>query len=292
MDLGISKALELFYMHRPDTLPTVVAAILEESLDSFDPIAVCSGVKCVADAKLAGAQPSELALKACLRDMHAEVLAVCTLIYMLKLNLVQADSRFWLWISETPCGDASIIPDIDSDRFVPITDGVVRGHAGWNLLGCTRSKPARGDAPDARLMSCSDLLGRWSILGITPGIYLAGLILNIKNDDVDGRKLAVQRSFHQRLTLVRESFTNAPEIDIQYISVSLDFDATDAMSPTAMIWHKGIQNPEYIVNGFKQGASLKKLCKAHCSCIVSEDIFDPEDLHLFHSIPPFDKWLW
>lgn len=215
---------------KPDTEWTVFAAIVAIS-DEDDAWVVSSatGTKCCPIPESCHQQEEDTSL-CILRDSHAEVLARRGLVRVLAHEMLQQQPKdtdndrhrrlleradtttpTWqmrsnislhLYISDSPCGDASIYDLVQTDSsttsstaqftgakvivsqasHVSLTDcgggsvvGVWRDdqrvarEAHTQLLGKVRSKAGRSNLPPAlrsRSMSCSDKLVRWSVLGL------------------------------------------------------------------------------------------------------------------------------
>ncbi|KAK5685469.1 hypothetical protein LTS10_003548 [Elasticomyces elasticus] len=119
---------------------------------------------------------------------------------------LQEDVRIHLYISDAPCGDASMeLTMAAQPNSAPWTslpaDGEMLGRGNFDRLGVVRRKPARPDAPATLSKSCSDKLamkqctsllsGPTSLLVHPENMYLESLVLP------EGRyvPMAVERAF-------------------------------------------------------------------------------------------------
>eukprot|EP00753_Platysulcus_tardus_P003350 PLAT12411.1.p1 GENE.PLAT12411.1~~PLAT12411.1.p1 ORF type:complete len:359 (+),score=98.65 PLAT12411.1:259-1335(+) len=195
-----------------------------------------------------------------LTDSHAEVLAIRTLRLRLWRELrwhSQADSgkreeiafeddwqlleegedgryclrpdlQLILYVSEPPCGDASIIEEADGSEEPPLKRAKVAadgdpawephrtgakpirkaGDAGKQATGVLRTKSGRSDLPVGKRtlsMSCSDKLARWTVLGVQGGllarhvqpIYLSALL--VSSPQVEACEAALRRAVVSRV---------------------------------------------------------------------------------------------
>ncbi|KAI8902406.1 hypothetical protein BC833DRAFT_645314 [Globomyces pollinis-pini] len=204
---------------------------------------------------------------------------------------------FSLYISHAPCGDASMIA---LDQLQPKTDtinhsakkqrtsyndisntNVIRGRDNFELLGKLRTKPARLDAESTLSHSCSDKIAKWNALGIN-GALLSKFLQPIHFQSIIIGELFNQseldRSLLHRTNIKLDLYeTKYPQILEAPISFEFSKDTLSKRgisSPktseqcniltliiSAFNWIKG-GKLEVIVNGMKQGASLKNLtCK-------------------------------
>jgi hypothetical protein len=190
---------------------TVVSAVLIEdtlhnSKDTNDGIYLLSigtGTFCVSGPDLL-CEPSRI--DDMVHDGHAEIMARRGLMAMLwnEIQLCEKDpghsstllernrlsspkyviSDRWRWvfyISQAPCGDASIPLSTESISHSHSQD-VLLGHSDFTRVGIVRRKPARRDAPSTLSMSCSDKLALWAAIGIQ-GAFLSKWVSPIIIDD-------------------------------------------------------------------------------------------------------------
>ncbi|KAH3660083.1 hypothetical protein OGAPHI_007288 [Ogataea philodendri] len=151
----------------------------DSSLD-VQVMTLCTGMKTVPAARI---EYSEGKL---VHDSHAEILCLRLFNWMLLKEMKrlkdggQSDWIQWnqetekfcllpnvqfaLYVSEIPCGDASLenladdLPDKTGWKNVEVIDGVIRGRDGVDQLGVVRTKPGRKDSPLSLSKSCSDKL--------------------------------------------------------------------------------------------------------------------------------------
>ncbi|CDH52104.1 adenosine deaminase editase [Lichtheimia corymbifera JMRC:FSU:9682] len=148
-----------------------------------------------------------------------------------------------------------------------------RGRYGFDQLGILRTKPGRLDSEPSLCMSCSDKLARWNVLGIQSGlladlidkpIYLDSIVVGDMYDHE-----ALERALYGRLENLKDLPNpyklHRPRIyhtDIEFESSKLkmeeDNKGTVIPSGTTILWIPGIQKPEVIVHGKKQGAPKGK----------------------------------
>lgn len=155
------------------------------------PICLCTGTKCLSNTDPNFSPGSTLS------DSHAEVLARRSLIRYFLLCLIEImrnssyefdDScpfrigdcgkfelkpewTFWMYVSDSPCGEASIYQRSSVERNFTgkksrIVNSSIPETASSSLLRC---KPGRVDIENSRRsssMSCSDKICRWSCLGL------------------------------------------------------------------------------------------------------------------------------
>lgn len=176
-----------FKLHRPGEW-TVLAGIIQvdEETKVNKVVSLGTGLKCL---PLSAYSKGQLGHQL-VRDMHAEVLARRGLVAYLCQELQQArdDSslviekrsedglfgvrtgvRFVMYISQAPCGDASmhLLPPRDVEGVVegPVKRAkVLRGRSQVAHRGL-RTKPGRADAPPCASLSCTDKIALWSCLG-------------------------------------------------------------------------------------------------------------------------------
>jgi tRNA-specific adenosine deaminase 1 len=181
---------------------TVLSGIVAfvPSLGGYLPICLCTGTKCLGNF----APNCEQGIT--LSDSHAEILARrCFIRYLLlsalemikdptyslvdscPLEFIVQDKRFrlksgwslWLYISDSPCGNASIYQRITLERSFTgkktreldpsLTVEAEAREENSGLSSLLRSKPGRVDIDESRRassMSCSDKICRWSCLGL------------------------------------------------------------------------------------------------------------------------------
>ncbi|KAI3658729.1 hypothetical protein MP638_004598 [Amoeboaphelidium occidentale] len=223
VNLCIQKFIDAPKSCKPDPIQAyIISGIVEENTitKELELICLCSGVKCLPNTKIS--QHGDL-----LHDMHAEVLARRSFLRYLCSNFKDyregSDSIFFkdsngllsvndhlkyhMYISQAPCGDASIVQLSRKNEGktpytdVPVNHVVIQGNLHYDALGRLRLKPGRIDSIPTRSMSCSDKICRWNALGIQGGllstflnpVYLETLIID---ELFDYKEL--KRSLNQR----------------------------------------------------------------------------------------------
>ncbi|KAJ3063972.1 tRNA-specific adenosine deaminase 1, partial [Podochytrium sp. JEL0797] len=135
------------------------------------------------------------------------------------LTLRNPTPKFHMYISQSPCGDASTtslersqptherevneskrrkyldggsqprsIPDPPAFERAKLKGDVLRGRDEYTRLGCLRTKPARVDAEMSLSMSCSDKLAKWAVVGVS-GALLSLFAAPVFLDTVSVRDL-------------------------------------------------------------------------------------------------------
>ena len=294
-DAGIQAAIEVLEKTFKDTKPTVVAAVLEED-DPRKPLIVTAGVKCL-PTDLYADDPDKCRLA--VKDMHAEVLAIRTLEVLLTDGFIPLEGKYWLWISEIPCGDAALDEILgeefrkDFEQNLDLTIPF-KGYQGRRFRGACRTKPGRIDSPKTDCMSCSDLLCRWSVLGLCNGcVYLQGLILPSHKTD----KKAVFRAFRQRMNQVSQIVFPEPFKWCPFKILWTDLISPNASlkypSSLALIWTPTFC--EHLTKGFLQGTNVNGSIKGKQVSMLQKNSIPPTTEYLkakqlFHSARPFDTW--
>jgi tRNA-specific adenosine deaminase 1 len=154
----------------------ILAGIVMENVTSkqFEVVCLASGVKCQPLNKISKSGDT-------LHDSHAEVIARRALmVYLYKqLDLVRLGEnsilesyngkyrvklhvKFHMYISQAPCGDASIVQLASSVEGIKpysvATEGILKGRLHFSELNRLRTKPGRADSPESSSMSCRFIL--------------------------------------------------------------------------------------------------------------------------------------
>lgn len=259
-----------------------------------------------------------------------EKYAGCKDKYRIKKNI-----KLGLYISELPCGDSSMndkdLEDILKDNNVwnskriktnNVENGIVRGRAGYNQLGCLRTKPGRADSLISLSKSCSDkltvkqytgILNSISSIFIDP-IYLDILILpKLK---IEAYSSSICRSFRDRFIFSEKELLEEPlnPYFLKYFQIwgtdqKFEFDKEQAVNKEGCvesvlylpIYNTGMDNDfnnkktrfffEVINNGVKLGCRSKKertFVKKSSSSMVSSRRL-AEMIHPFYRFAVSDE---
>ncbi len=199
MNENIAQSLLLLYSHLPlngkpvSNQYTILSGIVAYIYPSdIIPLTLTTGTKCLGN-HAPGYEPGST-----LSDSHAEILSRrCLLRYLLlcaieitynpffmdeiscplimtheKKFQLKENWSFWLYISDSPCGDASVYERITPERsFTGKKSRLIDPHSSPTLAphSLLREKPGRVDIQDTKRtssMSCSDKICRWSCLGL------------------------------------------------------------------------------------------------------------------------------
>ncbi|XP_018372587.1 PREDICTED: tRNA-specific adenosine deaminase 1 isoform X1 [Trachymyrmex cornetzi] len=214
---------------------TVLSGIVLKNADGLmSVVALATGTKCLGDSELTKGSREEKGSR--LSDSHAEVITRRAFIRYLydQIDLTLSDSgsaifsrndknkielnrniSFHFFSSQTPCGDCSIFPKLETNDLSPCKIRCVNkdanGHvivesyykdvhrtgakcvkgegaqdphlpgANYHIVGPLRTKPGRGDPTSS--LSCSDKIAKWLILGLQ-GSLLSLLIPPIKLESI------------------------------------------------------------------------------------------------------------
>lgn len=274
---------------------TVLAAVVAiKASNEIQTITLATGVK---------AQPKEYLDRfqtkgRVLHDSHAEILALRLFNYYLvqealrkeylnsivepsekgKLRL-KKDVELALYISELPCGDASLSAnarDCEEWKFdLTKVEGMVRGKTHFKQKGLLRTKPGRADSPVSLSKSCSDKLCVKQLLGInnclttpfTELIYLKWLILPPKASETADD---IARCFYERFAVPNAHFFDIQVTSLEFQFAKLDLAQTPSMEAilylpvykdlpnTNLKVKNGIKIHEVVNNGVKLGCKPKK----------------------------------
>jgi tRNA-specific adenosine deaminase 1 len=257
---------------------TVLAGVVKQELGSIECVALATGLKCQNTLHKEGHV---------VNDSHAEVLAVRAFRHYLmlqirnrldrKVSILQTDFTippgitFSMYISQAPCGDASMKFVNASAHFKKSKQPdklVFRGREHLDTVGVLRTKPGRIDAKDTDCMSCSDKIAKWNVCGVSGAllskimkspVYLKELVIG---DYFDHSEL--QRSLNERIFSFKspcEQF-RANQLLILPTNTVFNFSQSNLKdlelipSNQSLIWIKGFGS-EVLVAGRKQGAVCK-----------------------------------
>ena len=191
--------------------------------------------------------------------------------------------EFFFYCSMPPCGDASmqdleqsqtcnerLLNERKRQKFLDThhqdQNIVIRGRLDYTKIGALRTKPSRLDAVETLSMSCSDKLAKYNYLGLGGAfvsyhlgpVYMKMMVFGGTNDIYN-----LERSLVQRIQMdhLAEYHTSIPKILTTTFALPSLMDASggkEKFSPTSICWYKSA-NPEYLVNGLKQGSNAKKI---------------------------------
>ncbi|KAI9096879.1 adenosine deaminase/editase [Phlyctochytrium arcticum] len=203
---------------------TVLAGIvqqdgIETKESKFQCVALGTGLKCLSTSQLAFDGSA-------LNDSHAEVICRRGFVRYILRQVEQAEdgqssilertsdqngapytlrhgTRFHLYISQAPCGDATMeavlqaqTPDemeqnerkkrehlkrkrvASENDIVDTSPPLRRGRSDIHVIGVLRTKPGRVDAEPTQSMSCSDKIAAWTVMGLN-GALLSILVTPI-----------------------------------------------------------------------------------------------------------------
>ncbi|CAM9024747.1 hypothetical protein WICANDRAFT_97105 [Wickerhamomyces anomalus NRRL Y-366-8] len=251
-------------------------------------ISIATGVKALPDATIKSHSNGLL-----LHDCHAEILAFRAFNWFviqecLKVsNLDRSDYfefndghfnlkdgiEFGMYVSEPPCGDASLELLIDENdeewrTHTELAGGVLRGRENYTLKGRVRTKPGRRDSPMTLSKSCSDKLAVKQFTSILNGVtssfvhpkgcYLKYLV--IPEDKVD--MPAMERCFHDRFNPhpINHMYT-LNRLKILTTKETHSFAKEQSNQPpsnTSLIYVPKYNFNESIVNSVKEGYYTKR----------------------------------
>lgn len=256
---------------------SVLAGIVAVENDDITVLTISTGVK---------AMPNQIRNYSqgwIVHDMHAEIL--CLRLFNRLLveeieNLKKGPShlleeangalkyklrdgiRLALYISEPPCGDASMgLLSDDKQAWEPETKRrkVVRGRAHFDLQGVVRTKPGRADSRPTFSKSCSDKLCVKQYTGIlncitsmlVEPVFLLYLVLREDKLVLDD----FERCFHQRVGKLQvHSLIPLTYSDTEYLFYK---DESKTPLPMSLLYTAPTKSVQVIVNGVKNGGHVK-----------------------------------
>ncbi|ORY41034.1 adenosine deaminase/editase [Rhizoclosmatium globosum] len=193
-------------------------------------------------------------------------------------------TTFHMYISQSPCGDASMTSldetqtederSQNESKRRKFLDGSSlmhsrkqtkrigrRGRNDYSLLGVLRTKPGRSDSEMSCSMSCSDKIAKWGVVGISGALISLFVKEPVYLDSVSVGDLFEKEGLNRALVKRIEG----SKVDFPYSKSFLESKHTDKPSPTTsdvcLGWTKGVpHNPLEVLssNGRKQGHAKRK----------------------------------
>lgn len=290
-----SKVKPIINARATENYFSVLAGIYAISDRSEEVLCFSTGVKCVPDIKL------QRANGLILHDSHAEVLTLRAFNYLMldlisqvndgknttiiekdplsNLYRLRAGIKLHMYISELPCGDASLESFIENDS-VPWdanlkNEDLLRGRSNYTQVGKVRTKPGRKDSLISYSKSCSDKLTVACIKGILNSavqdlfceqIYLTSII-------IPEMTVSVDRCFNKRLT---SQFKDLMKTKIEVSKSEQEFDQklkecklgmlrrpsnNEKAMELGIICIPMIDFAEVVTMGVKNGNNIKRVLK-------------------------------
>lgn len=285
---------------------TVLAGLVAVIDNECVPICISTGVKALST------KYRRYSKGTMVHDLHAEVLCLRLFNYFLGEEIKNADSKLVekygdgkfrikpnvelaLYVSEPPCGDASMrYIAADKEPWSPkrqkvnlvLRGGnnddnvrVVRGRNNYDKVGVVRTKPGRADSEITLSKSCSDKLCLKQLTGITnsftdrlfpDGVFLKYLVLQKgKIDQADFDRCFVQRIQPPSLQLGPEPLLDillelVPSLHslqlLEYDSDAYPFhkpDTADIVPSPLSLLHVLPNRTQVLNNGVKNGSFVK-----------------------------------
>lgn len=270
-----------------------IVALIPNGSEDYDivPLTLSTGVKALPD------KVREYSKGLFVHDAHAEILSLRLLNWYLldecsKLKSdskyvsrivesgsefsIRKDIKFAMYISEPPCGDASmsylsngetpwIEKENDPKRRKIDSGSLVRGREHFDRLGVVRTKPGRVDSLLTLSKSCSDKLCIKQLTGITNtftsllfprGVFLDYLVL--QKDKYHEQDFV--RCFHTRFT---DKLENCRKLQVltyeqdEYTFHKPGDDTQTAPSLSSLLYVIPSLNLQVLNNGVKLGCYLK-----------------------------------
>lgn len=287
-----------FKLHLENEWTILAGIVLIDETGVAKVVAVGAGVKCL---PLTSYQGGTLRNQL-VRDSHAEVLArralKAYLYFQIKEALAERPSivkksgslyelgegvRFGMYISQSPCGDASMnifdgecaTTQIEKPAKCPRT---IRGRSQIALRGVLRTKPGRADAPLSASLSCTDKIALWSLIGwqgavlsqlIPKPIVIKEFFIGERFDEKTLRDSIIKKSSspsEQDLGMLFKQSNFVFEFSRQKVSESL-LDRIEKLAPASVgqVWFEG-GRPEWIVDGRRLGSVKPKNNTLPTSC--------------------------
>ena len=266
---------------------TVLASVVAIDDNRIVPITLATGVKVLPDKVRSYSQGGVV------HDMHAEVLALRLFNYFLleeamnpqsswierRHKLKFKDVKLALFVSEPPCGDASmnyLSSSLESNEAWASsrTGSFVRGRNNFDQLGVVRTKPGRTDSLISYSKSCSDKLCLKQLTGICNAatahifepIYLDYLVVNkVGVADFD-------RCFKSRFQTEHVHYLEL----LPYDTDAYEFHKADDKEPCplSLLYVVPLNVHQVLNNGVKNGAFVKNRApKPGGESIISNNSF-------------------
>lgn len=263
---------------------SVLAGLVAIQGESLSVLTIATGVKAMPE------KVREYSNGWIVHDMHAEILCLRAFNWLLveeaarldkndggSLGLLEEsdgsfpfrlrkDIQLALYISELPCGDASMssVSSNSEEDWEPPKKKlqVMRGRAYFNKVGIVRTKPGRSDSLVTYSKSCSDKLCMKQFTGILNCVSSA-LVLPIFLDCLVLAKSKYSKEDFQRCFIER-LHTRPPEIQrlkvLLYDNDNYQFHKNDDASPLALsiVYCVPTKTKEVLNNGVRNGAFVKK----------------------------------
>lgn len=249
------------------TVLASVVAILDDS--EIKPITITTGVKTLPD-KFRSYSNGMM-----VHDMHAEILSIRLFnFYLLEKDCPLVDTtgdvyklqnniKLALFISEPPCGDASMnhiaSSKDDNEPWIPRKrQKLNRGRNNFGELGVVRTKPGRSDSLLSLSKSCSDKLCLKQLTGIcstitssifNDPIYLDYIVTkNIADEDFE-------RCFKTRFDLPNVHHVKLLTYDYNEYHFEKSYDKV--ASPLSLLYIVPTKFTQVLNNGVKNGSFVK-----------------------------------
>lgn len=249
---------------------TVLASVVAIVNNNIMPITLATGVKTLPN------KVRSYSNGLMVHDMHAEILALrlfnyyllekdCPLVeYLEDTRKLKCDVKLALFISEPPCGDASMSyissSLTDNEPWTPRKKQKLnRGRNNFGELGVVRTKPGRSDSLISYSKSCSDKLCLKQLVGICNATTSTLFRDNIFLDYLVTKNLSFE-DFH-RCFRTRFDLRNATH-PLQLLAYNCDgygFTKSEKKSPSplCLLHIVPLKVIQVLNNGVKNGSFIK-----------------------------------